>query len=538
MFSFKDFNPVQKKNEAAVLIDSTKNLKYKLALEGVAVGIVSGLIAVVYRFALTYSEQELRLVLTQAKGNPGAMALWFLLLIFMALTVGFLIRWEPMISGSGIPQVEGELEGHFETNWLKVLVGKLVGGVLCILGGLSLGREGPSVQLGAMGGKGFSKIFKRLNVEERYLMTCGASAGLAAAFNAPLAGVMFSLEEVHKSFSVSVLFCAMTASVTADFISKLFFGMSTVFNFPVSAGIPLKAYGWIVLLGVVLGICGALYNRALSLSQGFYGKMKRLPAVLKPVIPFVAAGILGFTLPEVLGGGHAMITDLQDGRLALGAMALLLAAKFLFSMLSFGSGAPGGIFFPLLVLGAYIGGIFGKLAIGTGTIEAQYLNNFIILAMAGYFTAIVRAPITGIVLITEMTGSLDHLLSLSVVAIVAEITAAGLGAEPVYEMLLDKLLARRGAKPVEAAGDKTLLTVAVQQGSLAAETQIADLSWPEACLLVSIRRGDKEIIPRGDTLILPADTLVALTDEARFVPVSRGLHQLCDDSSDWGKGEV
>ena len=538
MFDWQKTGAPRTKNEAASLIGSTRNLKYKLALEGVAVGAVSGLIAVVYRFALTYSEQGMRAVLAAAKGNAGAMALWFLALVLMAVAVGFLIRFEPMISGSGIPQVEGELEGHLETRWFRVILGKLIGGTLCILGGLSLGREGPSVQLGAMGGKGFSRIFKRHNIEERYLMTCGASAGLAAAFNAPLAGVMFALEEVHKSFSVSVLFCAMTASVTADFVSKIFFGMSTVFNFSVAGAIPLVNYGWIVLLGIVLGVCGALYNRALSLSQDLYGRLRRLPAVLKPVIPFVVAGILGFTLPEVLGGGHAMITALQGGELTLAVMALLLSAKFLFSMVSFGSGAPGGIFFPLLILGAYIGGIFGKLAIGTGTIEAQYLNNFIILAMAGYFTAIVRAPITGIVLITEMTGSFDHLLSLSVVAIVAEITAALLGAEPVYEMLLDKLLARRGVKPAEGSADKTLIAVAVQPGAGVVEKRVSDIDWPKGCLLVAIRRGDKEIIPHGATWILSGDTLVALTDERDFVPVNRELHRFCGDDGDLETGGI
>ena len=521
----------KKKGGAARLIGHTRNLKYKLALEGVLVGALSGIIAVVYRFALTFSEKEMRVVLEYAKEDIMVAVLWFLILAAMAVAVGFLIRWEPMISGSGIPQVEGELEGYFETNWVKVLVGKLVGGVLCILGGLSLGREGPSVQLGAMGGKGFSRTFKRMNVEERYLMTCGASAGLAAAFNAPLAGVMFALEEVHKSFSVSILFSAMTASLTADFVSKMFFGMSPVFNFPVAAGIPLKAYGWIVLLGIVLGVCGALYNRSLSFSQDLFGKLKGIPSVFKPLIPFLTAGVLGFTLPEVLGGGHAMIESLNGGELALGMMVILLAVKFIFSMMSFASGAPGGIFFPLLVLGAYIGGIFGKLAIGTGTIEAQYINNFIILAMAGYFAAIVRAPITGIVLITEMTGSFAHMLSLSVVAIVAEITAELMNADPVYEMLLDKILARRGEKQATDSRDKTLAAVAVQQGSLVIEKIVAEITWPERCLLVAIRRGEKEIIPRGDTLILPGDTLVALTDEMHFMSVNRDLHRLCDDLS-------
>ena len=136
----------------------------------------------------------------------------------MAVLVGRLVKWEPMISGSGIPQVEGEVLGKLSQNWKRVLPAKFAGGFLCLLGGLSLGREGPSIQLGAMGGQGVSRLLDRGKTEERYLMTCGASAGLAAAFHAPLAGVMFALEEIHKGFSVSLLISVMTASVTADYI--------------------------------------------------------------------------------------------------------------------------------------------------------------------------------------------------------------------------------------------------------------------------------------------------------------------------------
>jgi len=135
--------------------------------------------------------------------------------------------------------------------------------------------------------------------------------------------------------------------------------------------------------------------------------------------------------PQVLGSGHSMITLLETGNLLLPGMLVLLVVKFVFSMISFGSGAPGGIFFPLLVIGTYIGGDFGTIAVNLLGIDPQFINNFIIIAMAGYFTAIVRAPITGIVLITEMAGSFTHLLSLSVVAIVAEITAGLLNAHPI-----------------------------------------------------------------------------------------------------------
>ena len=155
--------------------------------------------------ALPISGEWLDGILAFAGKSPVRIAGWFAVLLVLAAIVAKLVTYEPMISGSGIPQLEGEMTGKLDQVWWKVLPAKFFGGFLCLLGGLALGREGPSIQLGAMVGKGVSRGLDRGKTEEKFLLTCGASAGLSAAFHAPLAGVMFSLEEVHKNFSVSVL---------------------------------------------------------------------------------------------------------------------------------------------------------------------------------------------------------------------------------------------------------------------------------------------------------------------------------------------
>lgn len=163
---------------------------------------------------------------------------------------------------------------------------KFVGGVLCIFGGLSLGREGPSVQLGAMAGKGIAKGFKRIPSEERFLIGCGASAGLSAAFNAPLAGIVFGIEEIYKTFSAQALLSVMTASITADFISKNVFGLSPIFHFPVESMMPLEYYWLVILLGIVLGIMGAVYNKVILHSQKIYEKIRWLKPQFRLLLPF------------------------------------------------------------------------------------------------------------------------------------------------------------------------------------------------------------------------------------------------------------
>ena len=181
------------KQNAPGVIRRAERFQVILIGEGIIVGIVSGLAVLLYRLALEYADTWLRYILEYVKGNTVLTAGWFAALLIMAAAVSMLVKYEPMISGSGIPQVEGEIAGKIETKWYRVLLSKFAGGFLCMLGGLALGREGPSIQIGAMAGKGVSRRLDRGKTEEKFLITCGASAGLAAAFHAPLAGVMFSL---------------------------------------------------------------------------------------------------------------------------------------------------------------------------------------------------------------------------------------------------------------------------------------------------------------------------------------------------------
>ena len=416
------------------------NMRYLLVLEGIGVGAAAGLVTVLFRAVLSQGETVLHAALAFGTAHPYFIPLWFVILLGAAGLVTYLLKWEPLISGSGIPQVEGEMQGRIRTVWWRVLLAKFLGGLLTIGAGLALGREGPSIQLGAMAGKGVSRLSGRTG-EERLLITCGASAGLAAAFNAPLAGVLFSLEEVHKKISAGLLLPCMAASITADFISRSLFGLGPVFHLPEISMLPLKHYWLVAVLGVLLGLLGAAYNRCTALAQDLYGKIPS--RYLRIALPFLLAGALGFVYPQVLGGGHSIVEGLSL-QPAAGTLALLLAARFFFSIACFGSGAPGGIFLPLLVLGAVSGGLTGTLA-GLAGISVP-AENFVILGMAGFFAAVVRAPITGILLIYEMTGNVSHLLSFALVSLVAYGTAELLHARPIYDQLLDRILKNRAAE--------------------------------------------------------------------------------------------
>ncbi|QGU94864.1 H(+)/Cl(-) exchange transporter ClcA [Clostridium bovifaecis] len=503
-----------------------QSFRLKLVIEGIIVGALAGLVVVFYRLAVEKAWELTKSNYFMKEHNISSIILWFILSIIISLIIGNMVKKEPMISGSGIPQVEGVLLRKLKMNWLRVIIGKFIGGVLAIGGGLSLGREGPSIQLGAAVGQGFSRIFKRVKVEEKYLITSGASAGLSAAFNAPLSGVIFALEEVHKNFSPLILISAMSASLTADFISKQFFGLRPVFDFQLLNVLPLKYYVYLIVLGVITGVFGVLYNKAILKTQDLYGKFKWLTVERRPIVPFMVAGILGLILPEALGSGHELITKMISENWTLKILIIILVVKFLFIMISFGSGVPGGIFLPLLVIGAITGGIYGNILVNTLNISHQYVNNFIILAMAGYFTAIVRAPITGSILITEMTGSFSHLLSLTVVSITAYIVADMLGSEPIYESLLERFITKNDKEEHRFVGDskkKVILEIAVCMDTIFEDKKIKDIDWPSNCLLVGVKRGQKEIIPKGNTTIYAGDYLIVLVDEDKAPQVTEVL---------------
>ncbi len=498
-------------------IKGTKNLN--MLYKSLLVGVLAGVVACAYRWVLGKAEEVCFYFYGFLRGNMRLFPVAIVILGVLGYLTGVLVSKFKMISGSGIPQVKGIILGYFKHNWFATLIAKFIGGTLSILAGLSLGREGPSVQLGACIGEGIGEKFSHSRTEKRTLIASGASAGLAAAFNAPLAGAVFSLEEIFKYFSPAILLSAITSAVAADFVSKIIFGLKPVFDFEVKGSIPLSNYWLLIILGALLGCAGAVYNFVLVRTQKLYKKIPQKYAKLRILIPFVLAGCLGIIFPFALCGGHAAIEklDLSSGVFFL---LLLLVVKFIFSMISFGSGAPGGIFFPLLVMGALIGAVFGSISIDFCGVDSGLFYNFIILSMAGFFTAIVKAPITGIILLTEMTGSFNHLLSLSMVSLIAYIVSDLLKSAPIYETLLEnQILQSEQNGETKDHNEKTTIEMVVQIGSVCENKLVKEINIPPNCLLVSVKRGGKNLIPKGDTKILAGDYLIFLAnacDEANL----------------------
>lgn len=432
-------------NLLELLVDK-KRFSLRLLLEGLAVGLGAGISISVFRYLLAGSE-ILRPVIyhnlreAMADGQWQWLALYIISFIIIAYLLKLIVAREPMCTGSGIPQIKGILQGDMSMRWFSVLWSKIIGGVLAIGAGMSLGREGPSVQIGACVGQGLSQTSRRTGFESRILMTAGAGAGLAAAFNAPLAGVIFGLEEMQKTISPALLLTGITASITAATVTEVVFGMSPVFSMGYLLPLPLNLFDVLVAAGIVIGLLGRLFNIALAYSLNTYSRLG-LSGMKKPLVPLVLVGILGFVLPEILGGGNLLVDSLVVTDYTIGFLCLLFVGKFLFTMICFGSGVPGGIFLPMLVLGAAGGAVLAKLLVLAGLLPAMYYADIIVFGMAAYFSSVVKSPVTGSILILEMTGSFQHMLALLVVSLTAYVISDLTGGRPVYDELLDRALGK------------------------------------------------------------------------------------------------
>ena len=503
--------------DALHFLADERAFRLRLFGEGALVGVGVGIVVALFRWLLELTEIYRPVLFAwMAESFPAGFVGWGILLVLIAWILARFLAAEPLISGSGIPQVKAILLGRIRMNAQRVLALKFIGGVLGIGVGMSLGREGPSVQLGACVGQWFSRLRLRPRNEERFLLTAGSGAGLAAAFNAPLAGVIFCLEELTKSFSPLVLMATVAAAVSAATAAGSMLGMTPVFHIGDLPSMSLAHAVLLLPLGIFVGVLGVLFNRVLEATLDAYQKFpfQQQWGAAKYLVPLFLSFGLAFVLPEVLGGGSALVDTLIRKDFALSFLLLLLVAKFAFTMLCFGSGVPGGIFLPMLVLGALSGAVFSKVAIFAGVFDETLATSFIVYGMAAYFAAVVRAPITGSVLIMEMTGSFHHMLALIFVSITAYLTADALKGEPVYDMLLERLLRARAKIHQVMAQHRTIAEFIVGESSRLDGKTVASVPWPEECLLVQVRRGETELLPTGPLTLQAGDFVYALTDEA------------------------
>ncbi|MBI1816344.1 MAG: chloride channel protein [Deltaproteobacteria bacterium] len=410
-----------------------------------ASGLLVGGLSVAFHAGLDFALRQREQLTFWAKplGAAGALLLVAVCAIAVGLAVWMTGRFAPLAAGSGIQHVEGVERGVVKLWPLSVVWVKFVGGILGIGGGLVLGREGPTVQMGASLAEHLGARFGLSSAARRNLLVVGAGAGLAGAFNAPLAGTLFVVEELKCPLHPAIYLGTLLASVVTDLCCRFWLGQAPELALPRELPPPLLMLAPVVLVGALGGVIGVIFNAVLMRALVLMDRCKqRVPAWMLGVAMGVVLGGVAWFVPALPGGGVVFAARVLDGGISTAAALWLLPLSFVLTIGSYAIGAPGGIFAPLLVLGALLGLLFHGAWLAVLPAPTAAMPVLAAAAMAALFAGVVRAPLTGAVLLVEMTGSYAIVLPLILASLAAYAVAEALGNPPIYESLLQRELRR------------------------------------------------------------------------------------------------
>jgi CIC family chloride channel protein len=433
-----DLKYLDHKDDHRQVADERRNL-LGLAAMALIVGAATGCVGAIFRLLLAHADRLRDVIISWGHGH----AIWGFLIVVGACAIATLVavwmvrQFSPHASGSGIPHVEAVLHEQIPPAPFGLVPVKFFGGLLAIGSGLALGREGPTVQIGAGIAVFAARVCRFCWADARVLFAAGAGAGLATAFNAPIAGLVFVLEELVQSFEHRIAVAALAALATAIPVARLFLGDAPDFHveplsYPIAETAPL-----FFVLGAIAGLLAVAYNRTLLAAIAARDSFGRFASA---GLIGASVGILAWLAPELVGGGDQITQRTLIGDESMTIVGFAFLIRFGLGAVSYAAGTPGGLFAPLLVLGAQSGLLFGaacRFAFPALAIQPQA---FALVGMAAFFTGVVRAPVTGIVLVAEMTGNVTMLLPMLGACFVAMLVPMLMRNAPIYDSLREHTL--------------------------------------------------------------------------------------------------
>jgi len=427
---------------------ATRWLRYSdpgLLLLATAVGAGAGLGALGFRWLI----QEITLVLSgsrdyaavapAANSHVPGLGRYFVLLapVVAGLLYGPLVHFFAREArGHGVPEVMYAVARRGGRIAPQVAVVKALASALCIGGGGSVGREGPIVQIGSALGSTLGRVTRVVEGRMRVLVACGAAGGIAATFNAPLAGVFFAMELILRDFAAQAFGMVVLSSVTASVIGRAALGDVAFLRLPPFRVDHLVQYALYAVLGLLAGVVGVGFTRVLYLMEDVCDRVWRGPEWLRPAVGGVALGGLLLALPQMYGVGYPVLDSSVVGKYAIGFLLLLMAGKVVATSLTIGIGGSGGVFAPSLFIGAMLGAAFGQTlhTIAPGTTGAA--GSYALIGMGALFAGAARAPITAVIIMFELTGEYAIILPLMTAIVLATGVSHLLSADTIYTLKL------------------------------------------------------------------------------------------------------
>ncbi len=487
-----------------------KNILFPCLLFSAVTGIFTGGLIFLFKLlsglVMDYSTQIYQFV----REKPTTLPFLLLGAALLGLCSGLILHFAKNCRGGGIPTSVAILRGLMDFNWIKSILLLFPSALITFLGGIPLGNEGPSVQMGTAVGRGTVRLFAKKNrAWDRYIMTGGACGGFAAATGAPLSGIFFAFEEAHRRFS-PMLF--MTASVTAACSAVTMHllcrigGISPyLFDLTALPSLPLRHLWVSLVIGLLCGAMAVLFTKSYAAVAGFLNKhLSGLPFVFKTVLIFLLVALCGFASGGLVGSGHDIIHTLIEGHGVWYLMLLCLGVRGLFLILSNHTGITGGLFVPTLTFGALIGALFSTAAVKLGLLSEAYYVVPVIIGMTAFSAASSRTPITSITFALEALAGLSNMLPIVIGAALSFTVIETWGVISLNDTVINQ-------KVADEHRDKTPLIVdarvTVTEGSFAESKEVRDILWPPTCTVLSIKKPNNAHSSHHAGVITPGDVL-------------------------------
>lgn len=473
-----------------------KNIVLPCVVYGIVAGVIVGTLVLAFKLVAEWLVESSLHIYQAIIAQPAYIPLLFVGLAGMATIMWLLHKWAPETKGGGIPRAEGVLKGILTFRWLRTAVAVVVNSFLTFFAGLPLGSEGPSVLLGTALGRGASSLPLSHDCWNRYIMTGGACAGFAVATSAPLTGIVFALEEAHKRFTPTILMMAMSAVVSATAVSNvwtLLLGhpLKPLFDVSVLSAFAMTDIWVVLLLGIAVGLVACAFNLFILRLGKWWDEsfLSKIPYLVRLIIIFCLVGVVGLLLTDALFGGASLIIKIGQMQFDWQLLLLLFAVKFVLISLCTSSGATGGMFIPMLTVGALVGGLMANLCTAMGMSTDLYLT-VVMLCMCAFMGASTRAPLTAMIFMLECTWQFSNMLYVAITVFIAYTICELLRVKPLYDVIMERMVEKQNHGKQHRILD---LYYRVMPDCFAVGKSVRDILWPANTLV-------KQVLPVAEKM--------------------------------------